>query len=43
MSLAEVSVGRLMKRPGFSAQRPMYRAWQQDPQLVKQWRELEYP
>lgn len=41
--LSEVSVGRLMKRLGFSAQRPLYRAWQQNPELVQNWREKEYP
>jgi transposase len=43
VSLSEVSVGRVMKRLGFSAQRPLYRAWQQDPRLVKRWREQEFP
>ena len=38
VSLSEVSVGRLMRRLGFSPQRPMYRAWQQDPTLVEAWR-----
>lgn len=38
-----MSVGRLMKRLGFTPQRPLYRAWQQDPQLVDYWREHEYP
>lgn len=41
--LSEVSVGRLMKRLGFTPQRPLHRAWQQDPQLVDAWREREYP
>jgi transposase len=41
--LSEVSVGRLMKRLGFSPQRPLYRAWQQNPELVQGWRETEYP
>ncbi len=41
--ISEVSVGRLMKRLGFSPQRPLYRAWQQDPVLVHQWQEKEYP
>lgn len=41
--LSEVSVGRLMKRLGFSPQRPLYRAWQQNPELVESWREKEYP
>ncbi len=41
--LSAVSVGRLMKRLGFTPQRPLYRAWQQDSALVEHWRETEYP
>ena len=43
VSLSEASVGRLMKRPGFTPQRPLYRAWQQDEEWVAQWREQEFP
>jgi transposase len=43
VSLSEVSVGRLMRRLGFSPQRPLYRAWQQDPARVERWRAQEYP
>jgi transposase len=43
VKLSEVSVGRLMRRLGFSPQRPLYRAWQQDPKLVDEWRTQEYP
>jgi transposase len=43
VSVSEVSVGRLMKRLGFTPQRPLYRAWQQDRALVDDWREHEYP
>lgn len=43
ISLTEVSVGRIMKRLGFSPQRPLYRACQQDKALVDQWREEEFP
>jgi len=43
VSLSEVSVGRLMRRLGFSPQRPLYRAWQQDPARVERWRAEEYP
>jgi transposase len=43
VSLSEVSVGRLMRRLGFSPQRPLYRAWQQDRALVERWRAEEYP
>jgi len=41
--LSEVSVSRLMKRLGFTPQRPLYRAWQQDPVLVDKWRKRDYP
>jgi transposase len=43
VSLSEVSVGRLMKRLGFTPQRPLYRAWQQNATLVEAWREQEFP
>jgi transposase len=39
VNLSEVSVGRLMRRLGFSPQRPLYRAWQQNPALVENWRD----
>ena len=41
--LSEVSVGRLLKTLGFTPQRPLYRAWQQDPALVERWQKEEYP
>ncbi len=43
IKLSEVSVGRLMRRLGFTPQRPLYRAWQQNPVLVDQWKTEEYP
>jgi transposase len=43
VSLSEVSVGRVMRRLGFSPQRPLYRAWQQDPERVQQWQDKQYP
>jgi transposase len=43
VKLSESSVSRLMKRLGFSPQRPLYRAWQQKPELVQSWREQDYP
>lgn len=43
VGLSEVSVGRLMRRLGFSPQRPLYRAWQQDAGLVEAWRTIDYP
>ena len=43
VGLSEVSVGRLLRSMGLSPQRPVYRAYQQDPALVQRWREVEYP
>lgn len=43
INLSEVSVGRLMRRIGYTPQRPLYRAWQQDPALVESWRTKDYP
>jgi len=36
-------VGKLLRRLGFSPQRPLYRAYQQDPAAVTAWRETEFP
>ena len=41
--LSEVSVGRLLKKLGLTAQRPLWRAYQQDKRLVVSWMALEYP
>jgi len=38
-----VSVGRLLRTLGFSPQRPVFRASQQDPERVRRWREQDYP
>jgi len=43
VALSEVSVGRLMRRLGFSPQRPLYRATQQNPVLVERWQSEVYP
>ena len=40
---SEVQVGRLMKQLGFSPQRPLYRAYQQDPEAVEEWKKVIYP
>jgi len=40
---SEVQVGRLMKQLGFSPQRPLYRAYQQDPERVEEWKKVIYP
>jgi transposase len=41
--LSEVSVGRLLGRLGLSPQRPLYRAYQQNPQAVARWKAEIYP
>jgi transposase len=43
VGLSVVSVGRLLARMGLSPQRPLYRAYQQDPEAVTRWKEQEYP
>jgi transposase len=41
--LSVASVGRLLRTLGLSPQRPLYRAWQQDPEAVERWKQEEYP
>lgn len=41
--LSLASVSRIMKLLGFSAQRPLYQAWQQDATLVRAWEAEIYP
>jgi len=43
IKLSVVSVGRLLRKLGLSCQRPLMRAFQQDPFLVQQWIEEDYP
>ena len=43
VSLSVTSVGQTLKKLGFSAQRPLYRAWQADPHAVAAWKEADYP
>jgi transposase len=42
-ALSEVSVGRLLRKLGLSPQRPLYRAYQQNPEAVARWKAEEYP
>jgi transposase len=42
-SLALASVSRVMRLLGFSVQKPLYQAWQQDAKLVQQWEAEIYP
>jgi transposase len=41
--LSDVSVGRLLKKLGLSPQKPLRRAYQQDPEAVDRWVKEEYP
>lgn len=41
--LSPVSVGRLLHQLGFSCQKPLYRAYQRDPELVEKWKEEQFP
>jgi transposase len=41
--LSHSSVCRLLHQLGLSAQRPLWRAYQQNPEAVRQWLETDYP
>ena len=41
--LSHSSVCRLLGQMGLSVQRPLWRAYQQDPEAVRRWKEEEYP
>jgi hypothetical protein len=41
--LSEVSGGRLLRKLGLSPQRPLYRAYQQNPEAVARWKAETYP
>jgi transposase len=43
IKLSVVSAGRLLKKLGLSCQKPLMRAFQQDPVILKQWIEEDYP
>lgn len=43
VSLSEQHIGRILKQLGLSAQRPLYRARQQNPERVERWKMEEYP
>ncbi|WP_152389648.1 IS630 family transposase [Azotobacter salinestris] len=42
-TLSLSAVSRVMKLLGFTAQKPLHRAWQQDAALVRQWENETYP
>jgi transposase len=41
--LSLASVGNVLKKLGLSPQRPLYRAYEQDPEKVAQWKEEVFP
>jgi len=43
IELSRASAGRLMEQLGLSAQRPLWRAYQQNPAMVAKWMREEYP
>jgi transposase len=43
VSLSAVSVGRLLRGLGLSPQRPLWRAWQADPDAVARWKDEDFP
>ena len=43
IELSLPSISRLLKQLGLSAQRPVYKAYQQDPKAVELWLKKEYP
>jgi len=43
LKLSESSVGRLLRQLGFSCQKPLYRAYQQSPEVVEQWKKAVFP
>jgi transposase len=43
ISLSVVSVGRLLRAMGLSPQRPLYRAYQQNPEAVQRWKDEAFP
>lgn len=43
IKLSITSVGRLMKQLGLSCQKPLYRAYQRNPELIKRWKEEQFP
>jgi transposase len=43
IALSVVSVGRLLRTMGLSPQRPLYRAYQQNPEAVQRWKDEQFP
>jgi len=43
VKLSDISVGRLLRKMGLSPQKPLRKAYQQDPEKVQAWQEVAYP
>jgi transposase len=43
IQLSKTSVGRLLHQLGFSCQKPLYRAYQRNAELVEQWKKQMFP
>ena len=43
VALSEVSVGRLLRMMGLWPQRPLHRAYEQDPEAVARWKSEQFP
>lgn len=43
VSMSAVSVGRLLAKLGLTCQRPLFRAYQQNPEMVDEWMNYEFP
>jgi transposase len=43
VALSVVSVGRLLRKMGLSPQRPLHRAYEQNPEAVQKWKSETYP
>lgn len=43
VKLSESSVGRLLRQLGFTCQKPLYRAYQQNPDLINEWKAKVFP
>lgn len=43
LSISVWTAGRYLKRWGFTPQKPLRRAYEQDPQAIQQWLEQDYP
>ena len=43
VKLSDVQVGRVLRDIGLSPQKPLYRSYKQNPELVEEWKKVIYP